>query len=450
MYTVAIVGRPNVGKSTLFNRLAGKKHAIVDDMPGLTRDWQEATADIGGTKFKIIDTAGLEDTPEDQMTEAMMAQTEQAILHADLVMFVIDGLAGVTPMDSFFAKKLRTYNTPIILIANKCENSGKALEGIQESYRLGLEEPVAVSAEHGLGIADLYDALIPHIKEKEMEDADEDDSNLQLAIVGRPNVGKSTLFNRLLGEDRAIASEVAGTTRDAIYVKAKYEGQVIQLVDTAGIRKRGKRVGENVENMSVKDSYEAIQYAHVVCLILDATLGLESQDIKIAEHAWREGRCLIIGLNKIDLVDNPSAVKDEIRYTLSKSLAQAYDVPVISFSAKTSKKPNLEKIYSLSFELMETWNKRMSTSKLNDWLADVLQEHPPPLHKGKRVKLRYITQIKSRPPTFALFTTSNIKQLKDSYQRYLLNRLREDFGFDHVPLRLLIRKSDNPYVSNKK
>jgi GTP-binding protein len=444
-FTVAIVGRPNVGKSTLFNRLVGKSHAIVDDTPGVTRDRREAEGRLADLRFKIIDTAGLEDVDDDSLEARMQIQTEAALEQADVALFLLDARAGVTPLDSHFSQFLRRLGTPVILVANKCE--GKAVEaGIGEAYGLGLGDPLPISAEHGQGLSELYDALAPYeYNEEDPLSDDEEDSEraLKLAIVGRPNVGKSTLVNSLLGEERMLTGPEAGITRDSIAIAWDYEGRCIQLADTAGMRRKA-RVRKKLESLSVDDTLRSIRYAEVVVLLLDAEEPMEKQDLSIARFVIEEGRALIVALNKWDLVKaQGKKVLQQLHNRLERSLPQVRGVPIVTMSALTGK--GADKLLPEVLALHDIWNTRVSTSKLNTWLNLITEEHPPPLASGRRVRLRYITQAKTRPPTFALFV-NRPEKLPDSYLRYLANRIRQDFNLPGVPLRLQTRKGSNPYA----
>lgn len=461
-FTLAIIGRPNVGKSTLFNRLVGKRLAIVDDTPGVTRDRREGEASISDLKFHLIDTAGLEEATDDSIESRMRMQTEQAVASADAALLLIDGRAGVTPTDSHFAQWLRSQNTPVILAVNKCE--GKQAEaGLYEAYRLGLGDPIPLSAEHGLGLDELYDALLP-FREKAKAEAlraavdedtplldsgEEDDdeavlsSPLQLAIVGRPNAGKSTLVNRLLGEERMLTGPEAGITRDAIATSWTWQGREIRLVDTAGLRKQA-RVEEKLEYLAVNDTFRAIQYAQVVVLVIDAEQSLEKQDLTIARKVVEEGRALVIAVNKWDTVKNRSEAMAQINDRLQTSLQQVRGVRVVTMSAKTGR--GVDKLLPTVFEVFDLWNTRVPTGALNRWLSRMLEAHPPPMGShGRRLTIRYVTQAKSRPPTFYLFS-STAGKLPDSYLRYLANGLRDDFGLDGIPLRIHTRSGKNPYA----
>ena len=447
MFKLAIIGRPNVGKSTLFNRLTGKKTALVDPTPGVTRDRKEGEASIGPLTFVAIDTAGMEKAETESLEAYMMEQTQQAIVEADILLMMIDGRQGVTAMDEHFVEQVRRSNKPVILAVNKCEGN-KAQGGIAESYQLGLGEPVAISAEHGDGLGDLYDALVEMCEQEGLDSEavpELPDDQLFIAIAGRPNVGKSTFFNQLLGEQRAIASPVAGTTRDAIYVDWQYKDHAIQLVDTAGLRRRAKQENK-LEKLSVNDSYRAIQYANVVILMVDGTDPMNKMDLHLADHILSEGRGMIIAVNKWDLVKDKKETLEDINTTLEYSLSQAKGVPVITLSALKGRQVN--KVMDAALRLLKIWNQRITTSQLNRWLEHATSAHIPPLSKGKRIKLRYVTQIKTRPPTFALFTSSATKDLPDSYLLYLSNSLREHFNFQGVPIRMVVRKTKNPYAKS--
>ncbi|HEY7005534.1 MAG TPA: ribosome biogenesis GTPase Der, partial [Sphingomicrobium sp.] len=420
--TVAIVGRPNVGKSTLFNRLVGKRLALVDDRPGVTRDRREGEASLLGLDFRVIDTAGFEDEDPQSLPGRMRKQTEAAVRDADAALFLIDSREGVSPLDEEIGRWLRAATTPVILVANKAESSaGEA--GILDSYRLGLGEPVAISAEHGEGVADLFEALRPHV-EHEHFDADDEvldaEHPLKLAIVGRPNAGKSTLVNTMIGEERMITGPEAGITRDSISLDWSWEGRPVRLVDTAGLRKRAK-VDDKLERLSAADTKRALDYAEVVVLLLDATRGLESQDLRIANQVLEEGRALIIAVNKWDIAAHASSLFNGIKAALGEGLAQLRDVPLLTVSAKTGK--GIDTVLKVAFELREAWTKRVPTGELNRWFETAIEANPPPAPKGKRIKLRYITQVKSRPPTFVVFG-NRLEELPESYRRYLLNAMR--------------------------
>jgi GTP-binding protein len=440
--TVAIVGRPNVGKSTLFNRLVGKRLALVDDRPGVTRDRREGDANLLGLEFRVIDTAGFEDEDPHTLPGRMRAQTEAAVREADAALFLVDAREGVTPLDEEIGRWLRESTTPVIVVANKAEGVGES--GALDAYRLGLGDPIAISAEHGEGVADLFQSIRPHV-EHEHFDAEDDqlDSEhpLKLAIVGRPNAGKSTLVNRMLGEERMITGPEAGITRDSISLDWQWEGLPVRLVDTAGLRKRAK-VEDKLERLSAADTRRAIDYAEVVVLLLDATRGLEAQDLRIAAQVIEEGRALVIALNKWDVAENASALFNGVKAALGEGLAQLRDVPLLTVSAKTGK--GADTILKVAFELREAWGRRIPTGELNRWFEAAVDANPPPAPKGQRIKLRYITQVKSRPPTFVVFG-NRTDELPESYRRYLLNAMRRDLKLGPVPIRLDFRGRANPF-----
>lgn len=445
MKKIAIIGRPNVGKSTLFNRLAGRRIALVHDQPGMTRDRKEADGKLYTLKFKLIDTAGLADPDNSDLTKAMYQQTVRAIEQADLVLFVIDARDGCTPYDRELAKLLRRAHKPIITIANKCEGySGNA--GVAEATTLGLGDVIAMSAEHGIGLGDLYEVMAPHFPGVDEEEEDEENANpdkpLQLAIVGRPNVGKSTLINKLIGEERLLVADMPGVTRDSISIDWSYKGRNIKLIDTAGLR-RGSRVNAGSEKLAAIDTNRAIQFAEVVVMMVDATIAFEKQDLSIASDIAAEGRAMVIAINKWDLVDDKKTFLKEIQNKLSTHLAQVKDIPCIPISA--SKGKNLDNLLEAILDIYSVWNKRISTGQLNRWLEFVTSAHPAPAINGRRIRLKYMTQIKSRPPTFAVFA-SQAGDLPESYSRYLINQLRKDFGLYGVPIRIHVRGIKNPYT----
>jgi len=452
--TVAIIGRPNVGKSTLFNRLVGKKLALVDDRPGVTRDRREGDATLVGMEFRVIDTAGYEDQDAASLPGRMRAQTEAAVAQADVALFLIDSRVGLVPLDEEIARWLRGSTTPVILVANKAE--GKAGEsGILESLSLGFGDPVALSAEHGDGMVELFEALLPHVEPEgddanqaaeEEEDEDDLSAPLKLAIIGRPNAGKSTLINRMLGEERLITGPEAGITRDSIAIDWMWEDpegerRAVRLIDTAGMRKRAN-VQDKLEKLSVADALHAIDFAEVVVLLLDATRGLEAQDLRIADAALQEGRALIVAINKWDVAENASSLFNGIKGALEDGLSQIKGMPVLTVSAATGK--GIDTLLKVAFETREAWSRRVGTGELNRWFEKAIEANPPPAPGGKRIKLRYLTQAKTRPPGFVLFGT-RVDQLPTSYQRYLINGIRRDLGFGAVPVRLTLRAPKNPF-----
>jgi GTP-binding protein len=464
-FVVAIVGRPNVGKSTLFNRLIGRREALVHDRPGVTRDRRYGDAQLGGLRFKVIDTAGLEDSDAETMEGAMRRQTEKAIAEADVALMVIDARQGVMALDEHFAELVRRSSTPIILVANKTE--GKGTEGaVLDAYALGLGEPIAISAEHGQGLDALYTALVHYAPEPPEEDEDAEHEfaapepvegeehaqpaapvrPLQLAIVGRPNTGKSTLINRLIGEDRLLTGPEPGVTRDSIPVDWTYQGRPIRLVDTAGVRKRAK-VTDAVEKLSVGETFGAIRMAEVVVLVIDASAALETQELTLARHIAEEGRAIVIALNKWDTIKEKRSVLEEVNFRLADSLTQVRGVPVVTISGKTGQR--VDDLMAAVFKAHETWNTHVPTAALNRWLASATRAHPAPLSTHKqRIKLRYMTQPKTRPPTFVIFSTRP-GDLPEAYMRYLANGLRDNFGLDGIPIRIHLRKPKNPYEEDK-
>jgi GTP-binding protein len=444
-FAVAILGRPNVGKSTLFNRLVGSRLALVDDMPGLTRDRREGDARIADLGFRAIDTAGLEEAAPASLAGRMQAQTERALADADLALLVIDARAGVTEADRHFAGWLRRAGKPVVVVANKTE--GRALPaGVGEAYRLGLGDPVPISAEHNEGFAELYERLAPFCRDglspgHALEDAPATPKPLQLAIVGRPNVGKSTLVNRLLGEDRLLTGPEAGITRDAIAVDWAWRGRPIRLVDTAGMRRR-PRVEGKMEQLSVADAQRTIRFAETVVLVLDALQPLERQDLTIARLVAEEGRALLLAATKWDVVADRAAALKALGERVGLSLPQLHGIALVPVSGLTGY--GLDAMMDAVRAADAVWNKRIPTADLNRWLAVVQERHPPPLVAGRRLRLRYMTQVNTRPPSFALFA-SKPGELPDSYRRYLVNALRGHFGLPGTPVRLMLRRGKNPY-----
>ena len=441
--TVAIVGRPNVGKSTLFNRLVGRKLALVDDRPGVTRDRREGDVQFGGLAFRVIDTAGLEEADDDTLTGRMRMQTEAAILAADVVLFVIDARAGVLPADQPFAELVRRSGVPVILIANKAE--GGAIAGAYEAFSLGLGDPIPFSAEHGEGLGELHEALKTALPEPDPDAEDEEGGPegrpLRVAIVGRPNAGKSTLINRMLGEDRLLVGPEAGITRDSISLDWEWRGRRIKLHDTAGMRRRA-RIDDKLEKLAVSDGLRAVRFAEVVVVLLDATIPFEKQDLTIVDLVESEGRSLVIGLNKWDLVADQPGLLKTLREDCTRLLPQVRGVSVVPLSGLAGE--GVDRLMQAVVQAAEVWDRRVSTSRINDWLSEAMSRNPPPAVSGRRIKIRYATQVKSRPPHFALFG-NQLNALPKSYTRYLVNGLREAFDLPGTPIRLSLRTSQNPF-----
>jgi len=440
---IAIIGRPNVGKSTLFNRLVRRKLAIVDDTPGVTRDFKEYEARIGGRDVLLLDTAGLEEAPPDTVAGRMRASSEAAIRQADLILFMIDAKAGLTPSDRAFATWLRRQKAPVLVVANKTEGRHGGMAAM-EAYELGFGDPVAISAEHGEGISDLHSTAAALLPEEPEGDEDNDkDRPLRLAIVGRPNAGKSTLLNTLLGEERMITGPEPGLTRDAVTSEfIDDQGGRVRIVDTAGMRKKAKVV-EGLEQMSVGATINALKEAEVAVLVLDALLGLDEQDLRIARLAEREGRAVVIALNKWDAVEDRTAARHGVQDTLMTSLAQLKGVTVVAMSAATGR--GVDKLMPAIRETLERWNRRIPTGELNRWFEGALEKHQPPLADGRRIKLRYATMPKARPPTIVIFGP-RAEDLPEDYRRYLVNSFRETFDMPGVPIRLQLRGTTNPYA----
>jgi len=468
-FTLAIVGRPNVGKSTLFNRLVGRRLALVDDQPGVTRDLREGAARLGDLRFTVIDTAGLEEATDESLQGRMRKLTERAVDMADACIFVIDARAGVLPADEIFADILRKRSAHVILAANKAE--GRAADaGVIDAYSLGLGEPLRLSAEHGEGMGELMSILRPLVEaaearaEDDTPDTDvalEDDDDLdagprvptvekpmQVAVIGRPNAGKSTLVNRILGEDRLLTGPEAGITRDAISVRMDWNGTPVRIFDTAGMRKKA-RIQDKVEKLSVGDGLRAVKFAEVVILLLDAAIPFEQQDLRIADLAEREGRAVVIAVNKWDIETEKQAKLREMREAFERLLPQLRGAPLVTVSALTGK--GLDKLHDAVMRAYEVWNRRVPTSPLNRWLAEMVAQHPPPAPAGRRIKLRYMTQVKTRPPGFVVMC-SNPENLPESYSRYLVNGLRDSFDMPGTPVRLTMRSQaeQNPYKDRKK
>ncbi|SJZ73090.1 ribosome biogenesis GTPase Der [Consotaella salsifontis] len=465
MVTIAIIGRPNVGKSTLFNRLVGKRLALVDDRPGVTRDRRPGEARLGDLEFEVIDTAGLEEAAAESLEGRMRAQTEAAIASADLSLFLIDVKAGVTPVDQVFGELLRKVGKPVVLVANKAEARGSDA-GLADAYGLGLGEPCPISAEHGEGMSDLRDAIVEAIgieafdTEEALDEAETDvavpeseevpaydaTKPLRIAVVGRPNAGKSTLVNRFLGEDRMLTGPEAGITRDSISVEWSWQGRRVKMFDTAGLRRKS-RIQEKLEKLSVADALRAVKFAEVVIVVLDVTIPFERQDLQIADLVLREGRAAVLAFNKWDLVEDRQAVLADLREKTDRLLPQARGIRAVPVSGETGE--GLDRLMRAVAETHEVWNRRISTARLNQWLQGMVAHHQPPAVSGRRVNLKYLTQVKTRPPTFML-STSRPEALGASYTRYLIGGLREDFGLFGVPIRLSLKKPDNPYAGKRK
>ena len=440
--TVAILGRPNVGKSTLFNRLVGRRQAIVDDTPGVTRDRIEGVCRLARREFRVIDTAGLEQGSAESLAGRLHLQAMQGLAEADVGLFVVDARSGVTTADQEIAEELRRQNRPILLLANKCE--GRLAESqAAEGWALGLGEPMPVSGEHGDGIPDLLAALEPYLgAAAEPAPAEAEARPLRLAVIGRPNAGKSSLVNRLIDEERMLTGPEPGLTRDSVSIRLSWQGRTIELVDTAGLRRKA-RVDAKLEKLSTSATLRSLKFADVVALMIDATMPLERQDLTIARLVAQEGRALVVVLNKWDLIEDPNAAMAEIRHTLTSQLADVRGVPCVPLSALTGR--NVEKLLPAVVAAYNRWDSRVSTGALNRWLGAALEQHPPPLAQGRRVKIRYATQSTARPPTFILFANKPADALPDSYLRYLAAGLRDTFDLDGVPIRFHVRHGENPY-----
>ncbi len=452
-FTIAIIGRPNVGKSTLFNRLVGQKLALVDDLPGVTRDRREGEAHLADLSFTVIDTAGLDEGAKGSLTARMQEQTETAIRLADALFFVIDARMGLTPNDRAFADFARRANKPVLLLANKSEGKHGEL-GAMESYALGLGDPIQISAEHGEGMGELYDALselLPAAPDEEDDDREETDEErarrpIRVAIVGRPNAGKSTLINHLLGEERLLTSPEAGTTRDSIAVEIDWKGRGFRVFDTAGLRRRS-RIEEKLEKLSVADALRAVRFAEVVVLMMDAQIRFEEQDLRIADLIEREGRALVIAANKWDLIEGKPGQISGLRTDVDHLLPQVSGTPIVAVSGLMGE--GIDRLMEAIVKAYAVWNKRVSTSALNRWFEQAIAANPPPAVSGRRLKLNYITQTKARPPSFVLFC-SRADAVPESYLRYLTNSMREAFDLPGTPVRITLREKANPFAHKRK